>query len=148
VSPGCYEANQYFHNTHFLLIVPPATFPLCDLIAQNSGKEYKLCGSYLVTLSVHKLLSPFYIHNRNRGSSVGIATGYGLDDRGVGVRVPVRSRILSSQSSPDQLWVPLFHINTLPYTDNRLPDYTTSQFRCHDMDTHRRENLKSHMPKY
>jgi hypothetical protein len=26
----------------------------------------------------------------NRGSSVGIAAGYGLDDRGVGVRVPVR----------------------------------------------------------
>jgi hypothetical protein len=26
-------------------------------------------------------------------SVVGIATGYGLDDRGVGVRVPVRSRI-------------------------------------------------------
>jgi hypothetical protein len=28
------------------------------------------------------------------GSAVGIATGYGLDDRGVGVRVPVGSRIL------------------------------------------------------
>jgi hypothetical protein len=27
----------------------------------------------------------------SRGSSVGIATGYGLDDRGVGVRVPVGS---------------------------------------------------------
>jgi hypothetical protein len=29
-------------------------------------------------------------------SSVGIANGYGVDDRGVGVRVPVGSRILSS----------------------------------------------------
>jgi hypothetical protein len=29
-------------------------------------------------------------------SAVGIATGYGLDGRGVGVRVPVGSRIFSS----------------------------------------------------
>jgi hypothetical protein len=34
----------------------------------------------------------------NRGSIVGIATGYGLDDQGVGVRVPVRSRIFSMLS--------------------------------------------------
>jgi hypothetical protein len=32
----------------------------------------------------------------SRDSAVGIATGYGLDDRGVGVRIPVGSRILSS----------------------------------------------------
>jgi hypothetical protein len=37
----------------------------------------------------------------NRDSSVGIATGYGLDDRGVGVRVPVGSRIFSSPRRPD-----------------------------------------------
>jgi hypothetical protein len=36
----------------------------------------------------------------------GIATGYGLDDRGVGVRVPVGSRIFSSPSRPDRLWGP------------------------------------------
>jgi hypothetical protein len=29
---------------------------------------------------------------RSRDSLVGIAIGYGLDDRGVGVRVPVMSR--------------------------------------------------------
>jgi hypothetical protein len=34
--------------------------------------------------------------NGNRDSSVGIALGYWLDDRGVGVRVPVGSRIFSS----------------------------------------------------
>jgi hypothetical protein len=28
-----------------------------------------------------------------RGSAIGIATGYRLDDRGVGVRVPVVSRV-------------------------------------------------------
>jgi hypothetical protein len=42
----------------------------------------------------------------SRGSAVGIATGYGLDDRGVGVRVPVGSRIFSSTRRPDWLWGP------------------------------------------
>jgi hypothetical protein len=41
---------------------------------------------------------------RSRESVVGIATGYGLDDRGVGVRVPVFSRIFSSSRRPDRLW--------------------------------------------
>jgi hypothetical protein len=36
-------------------------------------------------------------------SSVGIATGYGLDDREGGVRVPVGSRIFSSPRRPDLL---------------------------------------------
>jgi hypothetical protein len=39
-------------------------------------------------------------------SVVGIATGYGLDDREVGDRVPVGSRIFSSPRRPDRLWVP------------------------------------------
>jgi hypothetical protein len=39
-------------------------------------------------------------------SSDGIATGYGLDDRGVGVRVPVGPRIFSSPRRPDPLWEP------------------------------------------
>jgi hypothetical protein len=42
----------------------------------------------------------------SRDSSVGIATGYGLDGLGVGVRVPVGSRIFSSQRRPDRLWGP------------------------------------------
>jgi hypothetical protein len=37
---------------------------------------------------------------------VDMATGYGLDDRGVGVRVPVGSRIFSSPRRPDRLWGP------------------------------------------
>jgi hypothetical protein len=43
---------------------------------------------------------------RNRDSAIGIATGYGMDDRGVGVRVPVGSRIFSSPRRPDRLWGP------------------------------------------
>jgi hypothetical protein len=37
---------------------------------------------------------------------VGIATGYGLDDRRVGVRVPVGSRIFSSPCRADRFWGP------------------------------------------
>jgi hypothetical protein len=43
---------------------------------------------------------------RSRDSADGIATGYGLDDRGVGVRVTVVSRIFSSPHRPDGLWSP------------------------------------------
>jgi hypothetical protein len=40
---------------------------------------------------------------RTRDSVVGIATSHGLDDQGVGVRVPVGSRIFSSRH-PDRFW--------------------------------------------
>jgi hypothetical protein len=42
----------------------------------------------------------------SQDSAVGIATGYGLDDRGVGVRVPVGSRIFSSPRRRYRLWRP------------------------------------------
>jgi hypothetical protein len=45
-------------------------------------------------------------HYMNRDISVGIATvatGYGLDDRGIEFRAPARSRIFSSPHSPDGL---------------------------------------------
>jgi hypothetical protein len=41
-----------------------------------------------------------------RDNVVGIATGYGLDERGVGVRVPIGSRIFSSPRRPARLWGP------------------------------------------
>jgi hypothetical protein len=49
-------------------------------------------------ISVYKCKHNFYfkcyiITFRNRDSSVGITTGYRLDDRGVGIRVPVGLRI-------------------------------------------------------
>jgi hypothetical protein len=42
----------------------------------------------------------------SRDSVVGIATSYRLDDLGVGVRVPVGSRIFTSPNRPDRLWGP------------------------------------------
>jgi hypothetical protein len=44
------------------------------------------------------------ISNRSRDNVVGIATNYKLDDRGVGVRIPVGSIIFSSPHRPDRLW--------------------------------------------
>jgi hypothetical protein len=42
----------------------------------------------------------------NPDSTVGTSTAFGLDDRGVGVRVPVGARIFTSRHS-DRLWDPL-----------------------------------------
>jgi hypothetical protein len=52
------------------------------------------------------LLPSFYDVYRSMDSVVGIATSYGMDDRGVGVRVPVGSRIFSSPNCPDRLCGP------------------------------------------
>jgi hypothetical protein len=41
---------------------------------------------------------------RSRGNVFGIATSYWLDDRGVGIRVPVGSRIFSSPRHLGRLW--------------------------------------------
>jgi hypothetical protein len=50
----------------------------------------------------HFLILERYYY-RSRGSEVGIATSYELDDRGVRVRVPVGSRIFTSPNRPDRL---------------------------------------------
>jgi hypothetical protein len=61
-------------------------------------------------LIVTSFLTPSYhvyhILSESRDSSVGIVTGYGLDDRGVGVRVPVESRIFCTPRRPDTFWGP------------------------------------------
>jgi hypothetical protein len=48
----------------------------------------------------------YYERTMSRDSSVGIATGYGLDDRGVAILVPVESRIFSSPRRLGWLWGP------------------------------------------
>jgi hypothetical protein len=51
----------------------------------------------MVTLTLRDMYFDLpMVNGRSRDSVVGIATGYGLDDRGVGVRVPVGSRVFSS----------------------------------------------------
>jgi hypothetical protein len=44
--------------------------------------------------------------NKRRGSTVGIVIGYGLDDRGVGVQIPVGSRIFTSPCHPYKILSP------------------------------------------
>jgi hypothetical protein len=43
---------------------------------------------------------------KSRDIVVGIATCYGLNDRGIGVQVPVGVRIFNSPNRPDCLWGP------------------------------------------
>jgi hypothetical protein len=58
-------------------------------------KPHDMKASGRAEVYLHPLLTS------SRDSSVGIATGYGLDDRGVGVRVPVGSKIFTSPYRPD-----------------------------------------------
>jgi hypothetical protein len=66
-------------------------------------------GTTIWILTALKTLQRFLYAFGNvwsRDSSVGIVTGYGMDDRGVGVRVPVGSRIVPSPRRPDRFWGP------------------------------------------
>jgi hypothetical protein len=47
------------------------------------------------------IFADFRVCIRSRDSAVGMATGYGLDDGGVRVPVPVESGIFSSPCRPD-----------------------------------------------
>jgi hypothetical protein len=63
--------------------------------------QAKHFAKFFVTVQEHVIT---YRKRRSRDSAVGIAIGYGLDDRRVGVPDPVGSRIFSSPRRPDQLW--------------------------------------------
>jgi hypothetical protein len=72
---------------------------------------YIYCILRRVCVSLFVCLFCKYFHTivpvfRSLDSAVGIVTGYGLDDRGVGVRVPAGSRIFSSPHCPDWFWDP------------------------------------------
>jgi hypothetical protein len=67
---------------------------------------FNVC-SISYSAKVNKIFEFFPRTLKNRDSSVGIATGYGLEDQGVGVRDPVGVRIFTSPSGPDRLWGPL-----------------------------------------
>jgi hypothetical protein len=73
-------------------ISPPIIFEWPN---KSIAFEGILFVGYFTTLPVSHTV---YRRMRSRDSSVGIATGYKLDGRGIGVRVPVGSRIFSSHS--------------------------------------------------
>jgi hypothetical protein len=78
------------HRSRIILCRLPVCVPLPSLIR--------------LLLDLHSLTSLAICFQVSRDSSVGAATGYWLDDRGVGVRVPVGWRIFTSPCRPDRLW--------------------------------------------
>jgi hypothetical protein len=50
------------------------------------------------------MISDPILCGENRDGAVGTATGYTLEDGGVGVRVPVGARFFSSPCRPDRFW--------------------------------------------
>jgi hypothetical protein len=71
-----------------------STFPR-NVLLPSSG----IGSTSLRNVSKHYQIFHTYFFVGGWDSAVGIATGYGLDDREVGVRVPVGSRIFSSARS-------------------------------------------------
>jgi hypothetical protein len=69
------------------------------------GDGYCMFDAYIVSALITALPNFTNLH-KEPDSAVGIATGYGMDHGGVGVRVPVESRIFSSPRRPDRLWGP------------------------------------------
>jgi hypothetical protein len=67
----------------------------------NTGAMPHVCMDFFLMFSTFVLTM-----TGNRNSAVVIATGYGLDDRGVGARVSVGLRIFSPPRRPDRLWGP------------------------------------------
>jgi hypothetical protein len=65
-----------------------------------------LCYSLFVKLFCLNVCHICLWEYRSRDGAVGILTGYGLDAREIGVKVPVGSRIFSSPRRPDRIWGP------------------------------------------
>jgi hypothetical protein len=87
---------------------PPSHLISLRLILISSSKVHLQLRSFLfpsdfgTKINCIFFISPILFGSRD--SVVGIATSYGLDDRGIGVRVPVGSIIFSSPDRPDRLW--------------------------------------------
>jgi hypothetical protein len=67
-------------------------------ISESKGQQITAEWRKLHNVDIRNLWS--------RDSSVGIVTGYGLDDRGVRVRAPIGSRMFCSPCRPDRHWRP------------------------------------------
>jgi hypothetical protein len=74
---------------------PSVSFPL--------HMPFLFLFSCSLSLSIYKYI---FLSSITSHMGVGIATGYGLDDGGVGVRIQVGSRIFSSPRRPDRPWGP------------------------------------------
>jgi hypothetical protein len=91
-------------NLSFIYVFSPTNFEWNGSSSWNCMVERNSVVTYTYhKVSLHyntKIITIIIIIIGSRASIVGIATGYGLDDWKVGVRVPVGSRIFSTSSRP------------------------------------------------
>jgi hypothetical protein len=76
------------------------------VLFRRAPKECGFLKCFMHTAVSGEQFRIYFLGNEIRDSVVGIATGYGLDDRGVGVRAPIESRIFSYPRRPDWVWGP------------------------------------------
>jgi hypothetical protein len=92
----------------YLLIYYLFIHSLIHLFVRPINSANKVSLEWTAALNLWKvkyyLLLLLLLFGVSRDSAVCIATGYGLDDREVGVRVPVGSRIFTCPCRPDRLW--------------------------------------------
>jgi hypothetical protein len=107
------RSSEAPHRAYFgavswkLRLCLPVTYNCIPIEDNSSNLLLVLASTIILGFGTHDhifLFVPRPLWSRN--SAVGIATGYGLDDRGVRVRVPVGSRIFASSRRPYRLWGP------------------------------------------
>jgi hypothetical protein len=108
-SLGGWDRDFESHSRHirlcaFILCLccPVYRYRPCDGLITSPRSPTDCVKNYYGTEK--EAIKKFLINSPVRA---GIATGYGLDDWEVGVRVPVGSRIFTSPCCPDRLWGPL-----------------------------------------
>jgi hypothetical protein len=95
---GCSERRligHSFYRLNFLQKSCATCREKCRRVAPRIEKSDKNC-----TMNTVYICTIYNIYKGSQDSVVGIATGYRLDDRGLGVRVLVGSRIFSMSSRP------------------------------------------------
>jgi hypothetical protein len=104
--PLCISTVQSIDTPFFMSILHAIETPNCTHIYYSTQS----CLSTVLHLYLRETSLYIFkvqcIERESRDSAVGIATGYRLDVRGVGVRVPIGSRIFSFPRRQDRLWGP------------------------------------------
>jgi hypothetical protein len=83
---------------------------LYELTFQGDQKEQVLSSRFGYSKYCYKFQDQTFndasVVSSSWDSAVGIVSGYGLDGRGIRVRVPIRAKFFSSPCHPDQFWDP------------------------------------------
>jgi hypothetical protein len=88
------------------LIVQPAASSYTDRAISTDGGnciQHKSSTCCLMGFEIAKFCYLYQLFRLSRDGVVGTAVGYGLEDRGVGVRVPVLSKKFSSPRLPPNI---------------------------------------------